>query len=47
MIRCVEQISFGQDCAVRGFRWKTEGLCYQRHYPEGHGYMVLRPIELD
>lgn len=45
VMRRVEHISFGKDCAVRGFRWKAEGLCYQRHFPEGHGYMVLRPIE--
>lgn len=43
----VERLAFGQECAVRGFQWKREGLCYQRHYPEGHGYMVLRPIERD
>lgn len=41
----VEKIAFEQECAVKGFRWKHEGQCYQRHYPEGHGYMVLRPIE--
>lgn len=45
VMRRVEEIAFGKECAVRGFRWKKEGLCYQRHYPEGHGYMVLRPIE--
>lgn len=41
----VEEIAFGKPCAVRGFRWAERGHCYQRHYPEGHGYMVLRPIE--
>lgn len=47
VMRHVESIAFGKPCAVRGFRWKSEGHCYQRHYPEGHGYMVLRPIERD
>lgn len=41
----VEKLAFDAPCAVRGFRWKEDGHCYQRHYPEGHGYMVLRPIE--
>lgn len=41
----VEKLAFDTPCAVHGFRWKQEGICYQRHYPEGHGYMVLRPIE--
>ena len=43
----VERIVFEQNCAIKGFKWKPEGNCYQRHYPEGHGYMVLRPIERD
>ena len=43
----VEKIAFEQSCAVKGFHWKTEGNCYQRHFPEGHGYMVARPIERD
>lgn len=43
----VEKIAFEKGCSVKGFHWKTEGNCYQRHYPEGHGYMVLRPIERD
>lgn len=47
VMRRVEALAFGADCAVHGFRWKRDGLCYQRHYPEGHGYMVLRPIERD
>lgn len=41
----VERMAFDAPCAVRGFRWAESGHCYQRHYPEGHGYMVLRPIE--
>lgn len=45
VMRRVEKLTFESDCAVRGFRWKAEGMCYQRHFPEGHGYMVLRPIE--
>ena len=45
VMRRVESLVFGEPCAVPGFRWKSNGNCYQRHYPEGHGYMVLRPIE--
>lgn len=45
VMRRVEKLAFETDCAVRGFRWKLTGMCYQRHFPEGHGYMVLRPIE--
>lgn len=45
VMRRVEALAFGKPCAVKGFRWSHSGHCYQRHYPEGHGYMVLRPIE--
>ena len=45
VMRRVESMAFDAPCAVQGFRWAQSGLCYQRHYPEGHGYMVLRPIE--
>lgn len=45
VMRRVEALAFGAPCAVQGFRWKHSGMSYQRHYPEGHGYMVLRPIE--
>lgn len=45
VMRRVEALVFEVPCAVQGFRWKPGGHCYQRHYPEGHGYMVLRPIE--
>ena len=41
----VDALAFDKPCAVQGFKWKRTGYCYQRHYPEGHGYMVLRPIE--
>lgn len=43
----VEKIAFMEPCAVPGFHWKKNSCCYQRHFPEGHGYMVLRPIEKD
>lgn len=43
----VEALAFDAPCAVRGFHWAQTGNCYQRHYPEGHGYMVLRPLERD
>lgn len=45
VMRRVEALAFDAPCAVSGFRWASHGQCYQRHYPEGHGYMVLRPIE--
>ncbi|MBQ8200246.1 MAG: helix-turn-helix transcriptional regulator [Clostridia bacterium] len=45
VMRRVEALIFGSECAVQGFRWARNGHCYQRHYPEGHGYMVLRSIE--
>ena len=45
VMRRVEAQAFDAPCAVKGFRWKQNGYVYQRHYPEGHGYMVLRPIE--
>lgn len=45
VMRRVEALAFDAPCAVRGFRFCRSGLCYQRHYPEGHGYMVLRPIQ--
>lgn len=45
VMRRVEALAFDVPCAVRGFRWAARGQCYQRHYPEGHGYMVLRPVE--
>lgn len=44
VMRRVEALAFGEPCAVKGWRWQPAGHCYQRHYPEGHGYMVLRPI---
>lgn len=43
----VENIAFHQPCAIPGFHWQENGFCYQRHFPEGHGYMILRPIEKD
>lgn len=45
VMRRVEHQAFDKPCQVAGFRWKVAGQSYQRHYPEGHGYMVLRSIE--
>lgn len=45
VMRRVEARAFDEPCAVMGFRWAGSGQCYQRHFPEGHGYMVLRPVE--
>lgn len=45
VMRRVETLAFDAPCAVKGFRWAGSGQCYQRHFPEGHGYMVLRPME--
>ena len=45
VMRRVEPLAFEAPCAVKGFRWAERGQCYQRHFPEGHGCMVLRPVE--
>lgn len=41
----VEELAWNFDPSVKGYKW-NEDVCqdYQRHYPEGLGYQVLRPI---
>ena len=41
----VENLAWNYDPAVRNYEW-NEDECpdYQRHYPEGLGYQVLRPV---
>lgn len=41
----VEHLAWNFDPSVQGFAW-NEDCCqdYQRHYPEGIGYEVLRPV---
>lgn len=45
VMQTVEAIAWSFDPATMGYRWNEE-LCqdYQRHYPEGLGYQVLRPV---
>ncbi len=31
--------------ASKKYQWNTDCQCYQRHYPEGLGYQVLRPFK--
>jgi len=42
----VEDIAWNFDPSMRGFEW-NEDVCqdYQRHYPEGLGYQILRPVK--
>lgn len=47
VVSIVEQMAWGFDIdSYKGGRYKWNGdcPCYQRHYPEGLGYQVLRPI---
>lgn len=41
----VEKLAWNFDPKALGYRWNEE-VCqdYQRHYPEGLGYQVLRPV---
>lgn len=43
--RRVEELAWNYDPAKDGFAW-NEDVCqdYQRHYPEGLGYQILRPV---
>lgn len=47
VVSSVEQMAWGFDIdSYKGgkYRWNDSCPCYQRHYPEGLGYQVLRPI---
>lgn len=42
----VEKLAWGFDPATKGYEWNEEACnMYQRHYPEGIGYEVLRPVK--
>ncbi|PKM61783.1 MAG: AraC family transcriptional regulator [Firmicutes bacterium HGW-Firmicutes-21] len=41
----VESLAWNFDPSTKGYKWNEEACQdYQRHYPEGLGYQVLRPI---
>ncbi|MDD4164013.1 MAG: AraC family transcriptional regulator [Eubacteriales bacterium] len=46
VMRRVEHLAWNFDPTVIGYEW-NEDVCqdYQRHYPEGLGYQVMRPIK--
>jgi AraC family transcriptional regulator len=41
----VEELAWNFEPSTRGYQWNEE-VCqdYQRHFPEGLGYQVLRPV---
>lgn len=42
----VEQAAWSFDPASMGYEWDEETKQdYQRHFPEGYGYAVLRPVK--
>ena len=45
VMKCVEELAWNFDPTSIGYEW-NEDVCqnYQRHYPEGLGYQVLRPV---
>ncbi|HBL83326.1 MAG: hypothetical protein A2Y17_05440 [Clostridiales bacterium GWF2_38_85] len=45
VMRRVHELAWNFDPTTIGYEW-NEDECqdYQRHYPEGHGYQVLRPV---
>lgn len=41
----VENVAWTFDPSTMGYKWNEDGCQdYQRHYPEGLGYQVLRPV---
>ncbi|WP_379145853.1 helix-turn-helix domain-containing protein [Paenibacillus sp. sgz500992] len=45
VMRTVEQVAWNYDPKVMGYAWDEETKQdYQRHFPEGYGYAVLRPV---
>lgn len=46
VMRSVHELAWNFDPTTIGYEWNEE-VCqdYQRHYPEGLGYQVLRPIK--
>ena len=46
VIKRVEELAWNFDPATIGYEWNEENCQdYQRHYPEGLGYQVLRPVK--
>lgn len=45
VMKRVEDLAWNFDPASIGYEWNEEaGQDYQRHYPEGLGYQILRPV---
>jgi AraC family transcriptional regulator len=45
VMRTVEEVAWNYDPAAMGYAWDEEvKQDYQRHFPEGYGYAVLRPV---
>ncbi len=46
VMKLVEDLAWNFDPTTMGYEW-NEDVCqdYQRHYPEGLGYQVLRPVK--
>jgi len=46
VMKRVEELAWNYDPSVLGYEWnETNCQDYQRHYPEGIGYQVLRPVK--
>lgn len=46
VMRRVENLAWNFDPKTKGYEWNEEECqAYQRHYPEGLGYQILRPIK--
>lgn len=44
VMAAVEDLAWSYDPAERGYAWDDSRPAYQRHYPEGYGYAVVRPV---
>ncbi len=45
-MRMVEEKAWNFDPSSLGYEWDEETKQdYQRHFPEGYGYAVLRPVK--
>ncbi|WDV46416.1 AraC family transcriptional regulator [Clostridiaceae bacterium M8S5] len=45
VVERVDSIAWTFNPHILGYEWDEEQLIYQRHYPEGYGYAVLRPVK--
>jgi len=44
-MKAVEDTAWNYDPKAKGYAWDEETKQdYQRHFPEGYGYAVLRPV---